>query len=349
MRRLLLPLSLAVLVCGVSAVPASGSHVSCGQVITQDTTLDSDLINCPSDGVIIGADSITLDLAGHVIDGTGNAASGAGVDNDAGHDGVTIQNGWIEEFQSPVYFDHGDGGLLRRLTVTAGQQGPLQLWHSDSNTIRLNVILTGVNLYGDSDGNTINRNTIDTVGTGVLLAGLPAVPPDPHQFGNANTVTSNTITGHGESYGIYVAFNDDALIQANAVRDQGGTGILLSGSGTSNQVLGNAVTGSGLQGIYLAGVQRNALVRSNQVTENALDGILLGSSTREAVVQQNNSSHNGDDGIDSDSASVTLTGNKAKYNDDLGIEAEPGVTDGGGNVARGNGNPAQCVGVTCTN
>jgi hypothetical protein len=25
----------------------------------------------------------------------------------------------------------------------------------------------------------------------------------------------------------------------------------------------------------------------------------------------------------------------------------PGVTDGGGNKARGNGNPAQCLNVTC--
>ena len=42
---------------------------SCGDVITQDTTLDSDLIDCPGDGVVIGASGITLDLAGHTIDG----------------------------------------------------------------------------------------------------------------------------------------------------------------------------------------------------------------------------------------------------------------------------------------
>ena len=34
----------------------------------------------------------------------------------------------------------------------------------------------------------------------------------------------------------------------------------------------------------------------------------------------------------------------ANDNGDLGIEAVSGVTDGGGNRARGNGNPAQCVG-----
>jgi hypothetical protein len=34
-------------------------------------------------------------------------------------------------------------------------------------------------------------------------------------------------------------------------------------------------------------------------------------------------------------------------NADLGIEAVPGVTDGGGNRATGNGNPLQCVSITC--
>jgi len=32
---------------------------------------------------------------------------------------------------------------------------------------------------------------------------------------------------------------------------------------------------------------------------------------------------------------------------DLGIEAVPGVTDGGGNHAAANGNPAQCVNLAC--
>jgi hypothetical protein len=47
------------------------------------------------------------------------------------------------------------------------------------------------------------------------------------------------------------------------------------------------------------------------------------------------------------SASTTLTKNTANDNGDLGIEAVPGVIDGGGNRARGNGNPAQCLNVSC--
>jgi hypothetical protein len=39
--------------------------------------------------------------------------------------------------------------------------------------------------------------------------------------------------------------------------------------------------------------------------------------------------------------------NTANRNHDLGIEAVPGVIDGGGNKASGNGNPAQCLNVVC--
>ena len=60
------------------APPASASHVNCGDVITQDTTLDSDLLNCPGDGLVIGADGVTVDLAGHTIDGTGGGRRRAG-------------------------------------------------------------------------------------------------------------------------------------------------------------------------------------------------------------------------------------------------------------------------------
>jgi hypothetical protein len=329
-------------------VPAAGAnHVACGDVITADTTLDSDLANCPGDGVVIGADAITLNLAGHSIDGVGAQAGGYGVENH-GFDDVAVLNGWIEEFQAPIYFDDANGSVLKRLTVTGEAQGPLQFWHSDSNIVRGNVIFTGLTFYGDSDNNTVDRNRIDTPGTGILFAGLVNFPPNPDDYGHANSITANTITGHGDSYGIYVSFAFDALIQANALREHGGVGIQVSGQGARNRVQGNAVADSGLQGILVAGDQSESVVLGNQVAGNALDGISLNSATSGTIVERNNSSHNGDDGIDSDSSSATLTGNKAKYNDDLGIEAVSGVTDGGGNVAKGNGNPAQCVGVACS-
>ena len=50
---------------------APTSHVGMRRLITTDTMLDSDLVDCPNNGVVIGADGITLDLNGHRIDGDG--------------------------------------------------------------------------------------------------------------------------------------------------------------------------------------------------------------------------------------------------------------------------------------
>ena len=58
-------------VLAVTGGEASADHVSCGDTITVDTTLDSDLIGCPNNGIVIGADDITLDLSGHTVTGDG--------------------------------------------------------------------------------------------------------------------------------------------------------------------------------------------------------------------------------------------------------------------------------------
>lgn len=95
---------------------AKAVHVNCGETITANTRLANDLTNCPGNGIIIGADDITLDLNGHTIDGDGVPVEGCPADescddgvvnsasenghafNRPGHDGVTIKNGTIQQF-----------------------------------------------------------------------------------------------------------------------------------------------------------------------------------------------------------------------------------------------------------
>ena len=43
--------------------------VMCGDTIFVDTDLSNNLIDCPGDGITIGADKITLALKGLIIDG----------------------------------------------------------------------------------------------------------------------------------------------------------------------------------------------------------------------------------------------------------------------------------------
>src|SRR4051794_13182475 len=115
---------LALAVVGVIAFGGSAAHavtVSCGDTITSDTTLHKDLVNCPNNGIIIGADDVTLDLNGHLVDGDGTPAAGcdpnaeicdAGVAND-GHDGVTVKHGRVREFAIGVLFGTTTAGRVR--------------------------------------------------------------------------------------------------------------------------------------------------------------------------------------------------------------------------------------------
>ena len=100
-------------------------------------------------------------------------------------------------------------------------------------------------------------------------------------------------------------------------------------------------------GIYVADSNHN-VVRNNVTDNNDIDGIFVLADSRNTRIVGNRAEFNGgDDGIDVDSSATTITRNTANVNGDLGIEAVPGVTDGGGNMASNNGDPRQCVNVDC--
>ena len=88
----------------------AASDVGCGDTITTDTTLDHNLVNCPNNGLVIGADNVTLDLNYHTIDGDGTPAAGCDPQKDFcdtgivnfGHGGVTVMHGALREFDSGV-------------------------------------------------------------------------------------------------------------------------------------------------------------------------------------------------------------------------------------------------------
>src|SRR5262249_33557296 len=114
-------LGVAVLAAGgltaASGGLAQASALHCGDVITVNTRLSGDLVNCPDNGLVIGADNITLDLNGHVIDGDATPPPSCppatlcdvGVDNSTGHSHVTIKGGTIRQFDLGVGVAGGSG------------------------------------------------------------------------------------------------------------------------------------------------------------------------------------------------------------------------------------------------
>src|SRR3954447_20692546 len=94
--------------CALCATPAVANHMSCGDTITQDTTLDGDL-ECDQ-GLTIGADDVTLDLGGYTIKGPGPGGGGYGVYAE-NRSGIVIRDGTIAAFIDGVRTDKADLAL----------------------------------------------------------------------------------------------------------------------------------------------------------------------------------------------------------------------------------------------
>src|SRR3954471_12063437 len=103
-RGLLLMLSglgaLALFSAPAQANPPVTVH--CDQTLTQSVKLANNLTNCPNNGLVIGADNVTVDLNGHTIDGDGELvadcpfpgpACDVGVPNTGGYKSVKIEGG----------------------------------------------------------------------------------------------------------------------------------------------------------------------------------------------------------------------------------------------------------------
>lgn len=209
-------------------------------------------------------------------------------------------------------------------------------------------------------GNVITRAQF----SGVNVEGCPDCGEGPTL--NHVRVAGNHISSTAD--GITLFETDDDAVSGNVVTGAGsfgapdsfGTGVLLDAVNRTT-VRGNTVANGGqlpsagiLVGLPPAfepgpePVDDNVVVHNTVTGQRDGDGILVGANATGTAVRRNRANHDDKDGIHVLGASSTLTGNLAFGNGAFGIEAVDGVTDGGGNVAHGNGNAVQCTGVTCS-
>ncbi len=100
----------------ISGGPARAAHVGCGSVITQNTTLDSDVGPCPGDGLVVGASNIVLDLNGRLVFGANGAGDNAGI-RLANVTGVTVRRGVVEGFDAGIAVFGGARNVIRGVTA----------------------------------------------------------------------------------------------------------------------------------------------------------------------------------------------------------------------------------------
>jgi large repetitive protein len=143
--------------------------------------------------------------------------------------------------------------------------------------------------------------------------------------------------------------NQNVIARNRAFRDVAGIWIE---NGRGNLVARNAVVGAREVGVRLGSAEppiggSSNVVRRNLVRGSGSDGFRVDRKDDHSLLRRNLTVGAGDDGFDVRSRTAKLTGNRALRNADLGIDAVRGVIDGGGNRASGNGDPRQCVNVTC--
>jgi parallel beta-helix repeat protein len=385
-RMLARAMVLTLLVAGLAVLGAGqalASQVSCGDTITTDTTLHRDLVNCPSNGIVIGADDITLDLNGHTIDGDGEPTEDCaddeicdvGVAND-GHTRVTVTGGSVREFGDGILLVSASHNRLRQLSASGNLLRGILIIESsqtriEGNTITRNGLTTdqaGLVLF-TSHHNQIERNrlsrngdiglfSVDDTNNNRIADNTFAENPEAGiaMGGSGNQLTGNRLLRNGDGIGIGGEGNTitrNYIADAQTCPEECGFGFGIDvGGGSHNLIAANLVTRTqiGIRIDAFAGTTTDNVLRGNVVRAAALDGIAIGlelGPVTNTLLDRNIAIGAGDDGIDVESASTTLTRNLALHNGDLGIEAVAGVTDGGGNRAAGNGNPAQCTNVNC--
>src|SRR3954469_25940779 len=135
--------AVAVLACALAPASAQAAP-GCGGTITASTTLRGDLTGCPGDGLVVGADHLTLDLGRHTIAGSGTAGS-AGI-RLAGHHGVTIRNGTVEQFATGVALSDADRNRVQRLVLRDNTGRAVDARSSDGN------VFDGLSASGNTTG-----------------------------------------------------------------------------------------------------------------------------------------------------------------------------------------------------
>jgi parallel beta-helix repeat protein len=258
MTRLALAVSL-VLMC--AHVPAAADDL-CGATIVGNLVLQHDL-SCPGDGLVVGADAISINLNGFTISGQG---TGVGV-TVTGRTQVAVFGGTIANFAAGIRTRDVSRVAVKEVTFLDNADGIDLQQGSTGNTIRHNDFrghtVRAIMIRGSSTLHTIDRNRFEGNRIGILVfAGVDNVVAE-------NTFSHNTVAGIRLN-----VFATGNLIVLNDVRSNE-VGIELLSTSTAATV-GNSFVKNTLAGnaCGVKGLTAGNTFRRNQFIGNTMDACL---------------------------------------------------------------------------
>jgi hypothetical protein len=200
----------------------------------------------------------------------------------------------------------------------------------------------GVNTYL-SDGVTIENGSVVGFRIGINVGGT----------GQSSTVSTlrNLRVVHNSQTGVFAVFGP-TLISGNAIAENG-VGITTNSS-QRLEIVHNTISRNQGDGIFAGRSNSSGLVvSSNRISDNGGFGISV--ADQGAVIDSNVVIGNGRTGISATETvpeayptEYAISNNRADRNGELGIFVTHGLlADAGGNTAKHNGDPRECVNITC--
>src|SRR5919106_650053 len=225
--------------------PNSGI-ASCGQVVTQDVTLTSDL-NCDNgDGLIVGASDITINLKGYSItadDAAGSEDKTTTAGDAAGSEDTTTTAGDAAGSEDTTTTDYdGSSGILVANAdnvaiaglgeISGFSRGVTFLGSSGGAVTDIQLANNDIGaVVASSEGTEISRNTITNNGIAVVSDGS-----------NGGVTAFNQIVANVEQ-GILILGSSDNVVAANNMYGNGDNGIYLDPMSQRNHLDYNTVFG----------------------------------------------------------------------------------------------------------
>jgi parallel beta-helix repeat protein len=219
-------------------LPSSGV-ASCGEIVNEDVTLTSDLECGPGDGLIVGANDITINLNGYSITSSDEAGSEDPSMNYDGSSGILVpnaQNVAISGLGEVSGFDRG----ITFMGSSGGQVADIQLANND-----IGVLMSG------SEGTEVSRNTITNNGIALIS-----------DSSNKGVIAFNQVVANLEQ-GMLVLGSDENVVAANNMFGNGENGIYLDIMSNGNTIDFNTVFG------HEVGDLNNDGGRSTNVNQNS--------------------------------------------------------------------------------
>ena len=270
-----------------AAVPA-GAALACGAVITSDTVLTADVVGCVGDGLVIGADGITLNLNGHLVSGDSvEDPVDVGI-RVAGHHDVRVTNGTVQGFWRGVVFETSPAGVVSSMSVRQmTRRGIVFVDGSDDARVFGNVsadnMASGIAIVSSDSASVFGNQSLRNIGgAGVRLEGATNATVthnalNDNSFGVqmedavGNRLIDNMIAGDAEQ-GVAIEFSSQNVVDHNRITLTS-NGITLWGA-DDNTITDNLVSHAvGPDGIGIQIYGNDNLVAHNTVIDSIRYGI----------------------------------------------------------------------------